>query len=429
MHLGRILLAMLVCGSCLVSEESLLAADGAESKTYPTPVPPQGARQTMWEFERLSRTPETFPVTTAPFDAMSGEAVRPLMYAGEPYRGRPTRVFAWMGFPANASPSSPVPGIVLVHGGGGTAFRTWVRTWNERGYAAIAMDTCGHLPLPLDTDGKPWPAHEWSGPAGWGGFASVGDDPHDQWTYHAVAAVILGHSLLRAQPQVDATRIGITGISWGGYLTNIVAGVDTRLRFAVPVYGCGFIGEGSAWSLRNLGDDQAQRWVRLWDPAMYVGGATMPMLFCNGTNDRFYRPPIWHRTTLLPQGPVTRAYKMRMPHGHGAAGDPPEIRAFADALCRNATPLPSWTSLRVDGRRLTATIRAHGAAPIAATRLVFTTGREPWPDRHWQAIPAHLDPQTGTVTATAPADAQAAYLDATDQRGLLTSSELAFLAK
>ena len=30
-----------------------------------------------------------------------------------------------------------VPGMVLVHGGGGTAFASWVKRWNDRGYAAM----------------------------------------------------------------------------------------------------------------------------------------------------------------------------------------------------------------------------------------------------------------------------------------------------
>ena len=55
----------------------------------------------------------------------------------------------------------------------------------------------------------------------------------DMWSYHAVAAVVRGHSLLRSLPNVDAERIGVTGISWGGYLTCIVAGVADRFRHAV----------------------------------------------------------------------------------------------------------------------------------------------------------------------------------------------------
>ena len=54
--------------------------------------------------------------------------------------------------------------------------------------------------------------------------------------------------MLAAHPAVDAGRIGLTGISWGGYMTCVVAGVDPRYRFAVPVYGCGFLALNSAWS-------------------------------------------------------------------------------------------------------------------------------------------------------------------------------------
>src|SRR5262249_55644912 len=45
-------------------------------------------------------------------------------------------------------------------------------------------------------------------------------------------------SLLGRLPEVDPDRIGVTGISWGGYLTGLVAGLDDRLKAAVPVYGC-----------------------------------------------------------------------------------------------------------------------------------------------------------------------------------------------
>lgn len=31
-------------------------------------------------------------------------------------------------------------------------------------------------------------------------------------------------------------------------MTCVVAGCDPRYKFAVPVYGCGFLGDNSAWS-------------------------------------------------------------------------------------------------------------------------------------------------------------------------------------
>ena len=65
------------------------------------------------------------------------DGLRPIFFDSVPWQGRPTKVFAWLGIPE--SREGPVPGIVLVHGGGGTAYREWVQRWNERGYAAISI--------------------------------------------------------------------------------------------------------------------------------------------------------------------------------------------------------------------------------------------------------------------------------------------------
>ena len=398
----------------------------ARETPFYSPVLPKGTAQTMWNMSELSKVPKTYPVETEPFSNMKDDDVKPIFYDGVPYKGKATRVFAYIGFPKDASAEHPVPGMVLVHGGGGTAFRTWVKTWNDRGYAAIAMDNCGHLPLPLDTDGKPWPKHEWSGPAGWGDFGSVNEPVTDQWTYHAVAAVVLGHSLLRSFKEVEADKIGVTGISWGGYLTNIVAGVDGRFKFAAPVYGCGFLGEGSGWmgTFRGMGTDNAMKWLKLWDPAEYVCFAKMPMLFCNGTNDIFYRTPVWHRTTLLPRGEVFRSYKIRMPHGHAPAGDPLEIKCLADSLLKDGEPLPKILSFSVVGRRVSAKIA--GGGPLLDGRLAFTKDGGEWPERNWEVADAEYDEATGTLTAVVPSNANAAYLFITDKRGMTCTSEVVF---
>ena len=94
-----------------------------------------------------------------------------------------------------------------------------------------------------------------------GGFHQIDQPIEDQWTYHAVAAVILANSLIRSFPQVDPNRIGVTGISWGGYLVCIVAGVDHRFKFAAPVYGCGFLGENSVWldEFQKMGPGESQQ--------------------------------------------------------------------------------------------------------------------------------------------------------------------------
>src|SRR5438093_10903592 len=143
---------------------------------------------TPWNLKQLSNPPHVYPAVT-----FQAPGVRALFFEGLPWRGNPTRVFAWYGVPSNAT-AARVPAIVLVHGGGGTAFADWVRLWTARGYAAIAMDYCGCVPT--GTYGN-WQRHEYGGPPGWGGFNQVSWPVKEQWTYHAVSAVILGTSVLR----------------------------------------------------------------------------------------------------------------------------------------------------------------------------------------------------------------------------------------
>ncbi len=368
-----------------------------------------------WNMEELSRPPERHP---AP--AFEEPGVEALFFDAPEFGGRPTRSFAWIGLP-EAAVREPVPGMVLVHGGGGTAFAEWVRLWTSRGYAAIAMDTCGCVPG--GESGKR-PRHEMGGPAGWGDFARVDEPVTEQWAYHAVADVILAHSLLRSLPQVDAERIGVTGISWGGYLTCITAGVDRRFRFAVPVYGCGFLGDNSVWlqNFRELGPQRAGRWLELWDPSRYLPAAGLPMLWVTGTNDFAYPMDSLRKSYRLPPGQRTLCVRVRMPHGHGGAGEkPPEIAVFADSVLRGGDPLARIPDSRTDDRDVEVRFRAD--VPIVRAELCFTADTGPWPEREWRVRPAELDAGAGRVRATVPDDAAVWYVNLLDERGCVVSAE------
>lgn len=377
--------------------------------------PPTGDQQTTWDTATLFQPPQSYPA--ADFAAEETPEVRALFYDGVDYQGKPTRVFAWYGVPKDHD--GRLPAMVLVHGGGGTAFKSWVETWVGRGYAALAMDTCGGVPRHPEGQTKGWARHEFSGPNGWGDFASIDAPEHDQWTYHAVAAVVLGHSWLRAQPDVDPDRIGLTGISWGGYLTNIVAGVDSRFRFASPVYGCGFLGENSAWvgQFPSMGDERGLKWLRLWDPGQYVVFAKMPMLFCDGTNDHFYPLDSWQKTYRAAQGPRALACRVRMVHSHPPQGDPPEITAFANHILRGEPPLPTVTGQGRDGQQVWASFSGE----IVRAELCYTTATGNWEKRRWEQIPAEL--ADGKATATLPEGTTVYFLNLIDPQDHVISAE------
>ena len=342
-------------------------------------------------------------------------------FEGLPFQGRPTRVFAWYGVPEAAQPA---PGIVLVHGGGGTAFAEWVRLWNQRGFAAIAMDLNGQLPV--GTYGN-WTQHDWAGPLGIcspgsGGMNEVEWPVEDHWPYHAVGAVLGAHSLLRSLPGVDANRIGVTGISWGGYTTCLIAGVDARFRFAVPVYGCGFLGENSVWlsNFAEMGAERAGRWLGLWDPKHYLPHAGMPMLWVTGTNDFAYPMDSLQRSYRLPSTPRTLCLRVRMEHGHGGHGEnPAEIAAFARHFCDGTPPLPEILTQHRLGREVSLTYRAH--TQITHAELNVTADHGDWPLREWRSLPARIDGDC--VSATLPDDVTVYYLNLFDERECAVSSE------
>src|SRR5688572_26585370 len=73
----------------------------------------EGLRNQVRALGRLTAPPATHPA-----DGFAADGLRPLFYDGLPYRGRPTRVFAWYGAPPGRA--GKVPAVVLVHGGGGT---------------------------------------------------------------------------------------------------------------------------------------------------------------------------------------------------------------------------------------------------------------------------------------------------------------------
>jgi dienelactone hydrolase len=385
----------------------------ADSDTYLWQVPTL-PHSSPWDLTALSRVPE--------IEWLDRDSpVHSLLYPGEPFRGEPTQVFAYYASPGTLAgkPELDVglPGVVLVHGGGGTAFEEWAELWAKRGYAAIAMDLAGkaadRVALP---NGGPDQSHTEK-------FDWIDRGPSEQWQYHAVAAVIRGHTVLRAMPEVDDARTALTGISWGGYLTCIVAGLDKRFAAAVPVYGCGFLPDGSAWDseFSKMNQEQRDHWVELWEPSRYLESAEMPVFFVNGTNDFAYWLPSYHKTYELVSERTLRI-EISMKHGHQPGWAPKEIGLFIDSVVNRGKPLLALgTPEEKDG---SLSLEVADGLGIQSAALHFTTGDGPPKDRKWETAPASIDGRR--IHASTPKDGSIYYLSVTDERGAMVSSDLIF---
>jgi cephalosporin-C deacetylase-like acetyl esterase len=155
------------------------------------------------------------------------------------YLTDPTQVVAYMGCPAG---SGPFPGVVVLHGGGMYADIAWVQEWIDRGACAISMDLGGR-----DFALNPLPNGSITQVQSTDKYYAIRNGVKAAWPYHAAAHVMLARSLLGSLPQVDSSKIALHGVSWGGYLACLVAGIDFRYAVVAPIYGCAWVENETVW--------------------------------------------------------------------------------------------------------------------------------------------------------------------------------------
>ncbi|MGC5015479.1 S9 family peptidase [Streptosporangium sp. DT93] len=187
-------------------------------------------------------------------------------------------VRAWLVLPEGASGDAPAPMLLWIHGGPLASWNDWSWRWNPwimaaRGYAVLLPDPCLSTGYGAEMIRRGWA--DW-GPRTHADLMSITD-----------AALEL--------PEVDATRIGAMGGSFGGYMANWLAGHTDRFGAIVT--------HASLWNLdqfagttdasmywqREFGPPGSELYTRL-SPHLSLEKITTPMLVVHGDKD--YRVPI-----------------------------------------------------------------------------------------------------------------------------------------
>ncbi|MBE7089450.1 MAG: hypothetical protein E7362_01440 [Clostridiales bacterium] len=274
------------------------------------------------------------------------------------------KFFVYVGLPVGASATNKVPGIVLVHGATGTAFYEWVDFWTARGYAAIALCTDQKIPSMSGSNMTTMATSQGNivntytcggvtfniGPNNGGSLAeNTGgymDDYYlpveQQWGYNAIAKVIISNSFLRSFSEVDPNRIGITGISYGSFLTCQAAGYDDRFAFAMPIYGsyCQDLGD-AFFAVRAFGKDFDTTFEKntLYNNYKLMDNNETPFLFVNSNVDPFFTVLSSSMSNKLMKN-SKMLLKDGFQHGHElGAFTVPELLTFADSICFGSTRL------------------------------------------------------------------------------------------
>lgn len=208
---------------------------------------------------------------------------------------------SWLVLPEGASAAEPAPLLLWIHGGPLNSWNAWSWRWNPwimaaRGYAVLLPDPALSTGYGQDFIQR-----------GWGAWGAA---PYTDLMALTDAA--------EARDDVDATRTGAMGGSFGGYMANWVAGHTDRFR--------GIVTHASLWALDQFGPttDNSSYWEREMTAAMgqensphrHVEKIVTPMLVVHG--DRDYRVPIgeglrlWYE--LLSRSGLPADEQGRTPH-------------------------------------------------------------------------------------------------------------------
>ena len=126
------------------------------------------------------------------------------------------------------------PVMILLHGTGGNkdGMRPYLDAFAKKGFVAVAIDARYHGDR---ADGKKG-SERYVGAIADAWTAARAGKPHEHpWFYDTCWDLWRLIDYLETRPDVDASRIGMLGISMGGIQTWLAASVDDRVAVAVPL--------------------------------------------------------------------------------------------------------------------------------------------------------------------------------------------------
>ncbi|MGF6905533.1 alpha/beta hydrolase family protein [Fusobacterium sp. PH5-44] len=192
------------------------------------------------------------------------------------YKGEHSVIDGWVLEPKNYDKTKKYPGILDIHGGPKTAygeiFFHEMQLWASMGYFVFFCN-------PRGSDGK---GNEFADIRGKYGTIDYED------------LMNFTDSVLKKYPQIDQKRIGVTGGSYGGFMTNWIIGHTDRFKCAVSQRSiANWISKFCTTDIGyyfNADQNQSTPWIdydKLWwhSPMKYADKAKTPTLFIHSEED------------------------------------------------------------------------------------------------------------------------------------------------
>ncbi len=194
----------------------------------------------------------------------------------------PLQVEGYLALPSSAmgTRSGRLPGVVRMHGLQPLEEKASAAAWAAEGFAALASFTPNAGPDDTFTA-----------------------SPRDGFFFRHTVAAIRGLTVLAAQPEVDATKLALHGLSAGGIVNALVGAVDDRAKAATAWFSAGHGALGAeakpnpAWTANVLASMtpprgyDAPEWsthLEWYDPARHIRAGHPATLLIEGARDPFF---------------------------------------------------------------------------------------------------------------------------------------------
>lgn len=348
-----------------------------------------------WDFEKLKNAPGYREATEIESQSANLKALYLKGYGAAPgdktistgnpnpmSKKVPAEFFVYYGEPAGKVPEGGFPGIVLIHGGGGTAYPQFVKRWIAKGYAVIALDWYNQRPSVKNdnVDKKRIPLS--------------GGRRHDHVAN--VANMVLCHSFLRAQKNVNPEKTAFVGLSWGSWYGAMLAAVDNRFKGGIEIY-CGDIKKETSFI-----------------NGRFHHAIKVPMFWVVSTNDQNMTLASVAEAYKECPTTVTKSQVIRLPHAHvGFNFD--SCARMAEYFTRGGVCLPVLADLTVNGNIASAKIMGTGKGIKYAILCYTDSAEKKYHKRLWKSVPAII--KDGVISAEIPNGARQFYISAYDGKG------------
>ena len=288
--------------------------------------------------------------------------------------------FAYIGIPEGPVPEGGFPGIVMIHGGGGTAYPGWTQLWVKKGFAVIALNWYNQMSVPKagvknknDVAREPLP----------------GGKRNDHVSN--IANMVLAHSLLRSLKEVNPEKTAFVGLSWGSWFGSMLASVDPRFKGGVQIY-CGDVKE-----------------TKTFINGRFLHASKFPMFWVVSTNDQNATVESLGKGFKECATLDTKSIVIDLPHDHiGFSFD--SCERMASFFTKGETPLPKLSDIELKGNIASCKILRHGKGIKQAVLCYTDSTEQKYHLRKWQQIPAEI--KGDTITVKVPEKAHSFYISA-----------------